>query len=318
MSWINAFELMCYVIVAVMLLDCIRKKDYNALFTFAAAAIVGFFMELAAVAVTDIYYYNDGFWLSLGTVPKQFPVFGGLMWGGLTVYGMRLAGKLNFGRWMTAFATGFFIVTMDILLDVVAIRLDGGFWVWVGNPINTEISQHTFLSVIWVNFVGYLLEVPAVVLLTQRKNKKVREKEWGRQILWTFIIAAGAIAVTAAGSLAALGLNAVTDDWFSCIAFLAAWFALAVLIILQAAKVKLKPLPLKKWDFPMLVFWLAMYGYCLIAIGALGLIAGLPWFFVIGLLFTAGTVYVGISGANRPCPRADDAHTSEQASQDAS
>ena len=295
MTWINAFEWMCYVIVAILLIDCIRKKDCNALFTFGAAAIVGFFMELAAVAVTDIYYYNDSFWLSLGTAPKQFPLFGGLMWGGLTVYGIRLAGKLNFGTWMTALTTGFFIVTMDLLLDVVAIRLDGGFWVWVGNPINTEITQHTFLSVIWVNFLGYLLEVPAVVMLTQWKNKRVKETAWGRQTLGMLLIAVGAIVVTAAGSLAALGLNAVTDDWFSCIAFSLLWVTLAVRIVRRAVRIRLKPAAPKNWDFPMLVFWLAMYGYCLTALGALGLIAELPWFFAMGLCFTAGTVYVGIS-----------------------
>ena len=72
-----------------MLIDCIHKKDYNALFTFGAAAFVGFFMELAAVAVTDIYYYNDSFWLSLGKAPKQFPLFGGFMWGGTC---LRIAG----------------------------------------------------------------------------------------------------------------------------------------------------------------------------------------------------------------------------------
>lgn len=294
MNWINVFELMCYIIVTVMLIDCIRKKDYNALFTFGAAAIVGFFMELAAVAVTDIYYYNDSFWLSLGKVPKQFPLFGGFMWGGLTVYGMRLSKKLNFGKWMTAFSTGFFIVTMDILLDVVAIRLDGGFWTWVGNPINTEITQHTFLSVIWVNFIGYMLEVPAVVMLTQWKNQKVKENEWCKQTLWMFLIAVGAIIVTAVGSLASLGLNAITDDWFSCVTFSLLWTVLAVLIVRQAIKIKLKPLEVKKWDVPMLVFWLAMYGYCLIALGALGLIAELPWFFIMGLAFTLGTIYVGV------------------------
>lgn len=295
MNWINAFELMCYIIVAIMLIDCIHKKDYNALFTFGAAAIVGFFMELAAVAVTDIYYYNDSFWLSLGKAPKQFPLFGGFMWGGLTVYAMRLAKKLNFGKWMTAFATGFFIVTMDILLDVVAIRLDGGFWTWVGNPINTEITQHTFLSVIWVNFLGYMLEVPAVVMITQWKNKKIKETEWLKQTLWMFIVAVCAIIVTAIGSLAALGLNVITDDWFSCIAFSVLWVMLAVLILRQAFKIKLKPIALKQWDFSMLLFWLAMYGYCLIALGALGFIAELPWFFVVGLVFTAGTMYVGIA-----------------------
>ena len=294
---------MCYVIVAIMLVDLIRKKDYDALFTFGAAALVGFFMELAAVAVTDIYYYNDSFWLSLGKVPKQFPLFGGFMWGGLTVYGIRLAKKLNFGKWMTAFAAGFFIVTMDILLDVVAIRLDGGFWVWVGNPINTEITQHTFLSVIWVNFLGYMFETPAVVLLTQLKCKKVKPTEWGKQTLGMFLIAIGAIIVTAVGSLASLGLNAITDDWFACIAFSLLWLAVAVLIIRQAVKIGLRPMCSKKWDVPMLIFWLAMYGYCLIALGYLGLIAVLPWLFVVGILFTAATVYVAISNNKKECAK---------------
>ena len=295
MSWINAFELMCYIIVAIMLVDLMRKKDYDALFTFGAAALVGFFMELAAVAVTDIYYYNENFWLSLGKVPKQFPLFGGFMWGGLAVYGIRLAKKLSFGKWMTALAAGFFIVTMDILLDVVAIRLDGGFWVWVGNPINTGITQHTFLSVIWVNFLGYMFETPAVVLLTQLKCKKVKPNEWGKQTAGMFLVAIGAIIVTAIGSLASLGLNAITDDWFACGTFSILWSVVAVLIVRQVIKVKLLPLHPKKWDVPMLVFWLAMYGYCLVALGYLGLITALPWFFAVGILFTAGTAYIAIS-----------------------
>ena len=136
MRWIFAFELMCYGIVAVMLVDLIRKKDWNSLFTFGSAALVGFAMELLAVAVTDIYYYNPNFLLNLGADPKQFPVFGGFMWGGLTVYGIRLAQKLKWNRIQTSLAAGIFIVTMDILLDVVAIRLDGGFWVWVGKELS--------------------------------------------------------------------------------------------------------------------------------------------------------------------------------------
>ena len=55
MNWIISFEVMCYTIAALLLLSLIRKKDYNSLFTFGAAAIVGFTMELLAVAVTDVY-----------------------------------------------------------------------------------------------------------------------------------------------------------------------------------------------------------------------------------------------------------------------
>ena len=294
MNWINGFELMCYIIVVILIIDLLKKKDYDNLYTFGAAALVGYFMELAAVAVTDIYYYNPQFWVSLGSEPKQFPFFGGLMWGGLTVCGIKLAKKLNFGKVMTAFSTGMFIVTMDILLDVVAIRLDGGFWTWVGNPINLEISQHTFLSVIWVNFLGYMIETPTVVLLTGIKQKRVAPDDFKKQTIGMFLIAAGSIIVTGAGSLAALGLNALTDDWFACLAFASLWLFMAAAMIRQAFTIKLKPADMSEWDWPMIIFWLAMYVYCILAMVHLGLTV-IPWFMIMGGAFTAATIYVSIS-----------------------
>ena len=294
MSWIIAFELMCYGIVAVMLADLIRKKDWNGLFTFGSAALVGFVMELLAVAVTDIYYYNPDFLLNLGAEPKQFPVFGGFMWGGLTVYGIRLAQKLRWDRIRTSLAAGIFIVTMDILLDVAAIRLDGGFWVWVGKEINMNIDQHTFMSVIWVNFLGYMIETPTVVWLTLRKREKVTETDWKRQIKHMFLIALLAILVTAAGSLIALGLNVLTDDWFACAAFVLLWGALMAMIVRRCVALRLRP---GRPDLPMLVFWAAMYGYCLIALCALGIHAAAPWFMIVGMLFAAGTLYVSAAKA---------------------
>ncbi len=289
MSWIHAFELMCYGICAVMLVDLIRKRDWNSIFTFGSAALVGFTMELLAVAVTDIYYYNPNFYLNLGFEPKQFPVFGGFMWGGLTVYGIKLAQKLKWDRIRTSLMAGMFIVTMDILLDVVAIRLDGGFWVWVGKEISLGIDQHTFMSVIWVNFLGYMIETPTVVWLTLHKREKVAETDWKQQVKQMFLIALLAILVTAAGSLIALGLNALTDDWFSCIAFVALWGTLMVLLVRRCIVLKLRP---GKLEWPMLIFWAAMYGYCLITLCTLGIAAAAPWFMAVGVLFTAGTLYI--------------------------
>ena len=296
MSWIHAFELMCYGIVALLLVDLFRKKDYNSLFTFGSAALVGFTMELLAVAVTDIYYYNPDFYLNLGFEPKQFPVFGGFMWGGLTVYGLRLAQKLNWNRIGTALAAGMFIVTMDILLDVVAIRLDGGFWVWVGKEIQLGIDQHTFMSVIWVNFLGYMIETPTVVLLTLNKRDKIPETDWKNQTIQMFLIALKAIGVTAVGSLAALGLNALTDDWFACAAFVLLWVVLAMMMVSRCMVLRLKPGPI---DWPMMLFWAAMYGYCLIAICGLGIHIDAPWFFALGIGLTAATLY--ISAAEGEC-----------------
>ena len=294
LNWLNAFELMCYIIVAIMLVDLIQKKDYNGLFTFGTAALVGFSMELLAVAVTDIYYYNPGFWLNLGSVPKQFPLFGGFMWGGLTVYGIKLAKKLGFGKMLTALAAGMFIVTMDILLDVVAIRLDGGFWTWAGRPISTDITQSTFMSVIWVNFLGYMIETPAVVFMTLRKNERVDKRNFGKQTVSMFLIALCAIIITALGSLAALGLNAITNDWFSCIAFLAIWSTMMIVIAIQACRKNLRIALVSKWNFPMLIFWAAMYAYCIVAVIALGLQKASPWFLAVGFLFAAATLFFAV------------------------
>ena len=96
MSWIHAFELLCYILTAILLWDMVSRKDIGELKLFLSGAISGFALELLAVRVTDIYHYNPDFWLNIGRRPFQFPVFGGLMWGGLTVCSLRLARRLGF------------------------------------------------------------------------------------------------------------------------------------------------------------------------------------------------------------------------------
>ena len=300
MSWIHAFELMCYGIVAMLLIDLARKRDYDSMFTFGSAALVGFIMELLAVAVTDIYCYNPSFFVNLGFEPKQFPFFGGLMWGGLTVCAIKLAQKLHWGRVRTALAAGMFIVTMDILLDVVAIRLDGGFWVWIGKEIALGIDQHTFMSVIWVNFLGYMIETPAVVWLTLRKRERVDERDWSRQAKYMVVIALQAIGVTTAGSLVALGLNLVTDDWFACAAFCVLWASMALMMLQRCIALRLAPSRKSLGvNAAVAVFWAAMYAYCLAALIWLGIAQAAPWFAAVGILFAGTTLYAGLSEARK-------------------
>ena len=212
------------------------------------------------------------------------------MWGGLTVWGIKMAKKFHLNHVWTALIAGLIIVTMDILLDVVAIRLDGGFWVWVGRPLELVINNSGFFSVIWVNFVGYMIEVPTVTYLTLRKCEKVEEKDWGKQIKWTFLIAFLAIAVTGVGSLIALGLNALTKDYFSFITFVVLWFFLIFVLMKRVFSLKVS-IPLwRHWNYPMLIFWIAMYGYCLAGIVFLEIQKTQMWFLLLGIVFMAATL----------------------------
>ena len=172
MNWVNAFEILCYIIVTILLVDIGKKRNYRELGLLISGAIAGFSLELLAVKLTDIYHYSQDFYISIGFEPYQFPFFGGLMWGGISVCALRIAKKFDFDILMTALVGGFLVVSMDLLLDVVAIRLNGGFWVWDGRQINLDINHHMFMSVIWVNFLGYMFEVPAILYITLKSWEK--------------------------------------------------------------------------------------------------------------------------------------------------
>ena len=255
MSWIHAFELLCYVLTAILLWDMVSRKDIGELKLFLSGAIAGFALELLAVRVTDIYHYNPDFWLNIGRRPFQFPVFGGLMWGGLTVCSLRLARRLGFGKVMTALVTGFLIVSMDLLLDVAAIRLDGGFWVWDGREINTVVNHHMFMSVIWVNFLGYLFETPAVVYFFLKAEEKADKRSIGKLILQTLLIGLGGVAVVGAASGLSLFLNDMTDEWFACVAYLFLWTLILCGMMVQAVRQKLSFGISIKQNWTTLVFW---------------------------------------------------------------
>ena len=294
MNWINAFELLCYAITAMFLWDVIRKKNREELWLFISAAIAGFALELLAVRVTDIYHYSPDFYISIGFRPYQFPFFGGLMWGGLTVYGLRIARRLKLNDFMTALVTGWLIVTMDILLDVAAIRLDGGFWVWDGREITMEITHHMFMSVIWVNFLGYMFETPAMVYISLKTAAKRDRMPVWKQLLAAIGIGVCGVAFVGVASGISLLLNAVTDEWFACIAFVFLWCFVLVMIIRRCICAGTSIAPAKNWDVPVLIYWAVMYGFSLAALVHLGIASAVPVYFIFGIIVFSGTMYLAV------------------------
>lgn len=79
MNWINSFEIICYFIVTILVIDILKNKNYRELGLLISGAIAGFSLELLAVRLTDIYHYSNDFYISIGFVPYQFPFFGGLI-----------------------------------------------------------------------------------------------------------------------------------------------------------------------------------------------------------------------------------------------
>ena len=293
MNWINAFELLCYAITLIFLADIIRKKSREEFWLFVSATVAGFALELLAIRVTDIYHYSKDFYISIGFRPYQFPFFGGLMWGGLTVYALRIARRLNLSPLLTALASGWLIVTMDLFLDVAAIRLNGGFWVWDGREITLEITHHMFMSVIWVNFLGYMFETPALVFISLRTAKKREALPAWKQLPASVGIGLAGVAFVGAASGLSLLLNSVTDEWFACIAFIFLWIAVLSAILRAIVKNRLRFEQPAMWDLPLLIYWLAMYTFCAAALAHFGIAAEKPIYYIAGLVLGAGTLLLG-------------------------
>lgn len=274
MNWINGFELMCYFIVLILVADILKKKNYNELGLLISGALAGFSLELLAVRFTGIYHYSKDFFISIGFEPYQFPFFGGLMWGGITVCALRIARKFSLGNLMTALLSGWLIVSMDLLLDVAAIRLNGGFWVWEGRPITLDITHNMFMSVIWVNFLGYMFEVPAIIYMTLKSWEKNGESNVN--VLKSLLIGVGGVLFVGVASAIALFLNKITDEWFSSIAFVLLWLFIFVKLLMALIEKREKIILKSKKDPSLLIFWFSMYAYCIAALFKLKIFAALP------------------------------------------
>ena len=106
------------------------------------------------------------------------------------------------------------------------------------------------------------------------------------------------VAFVGATSGISLLLNAITDEWFACIAFLLLWGYILVRMILQIIR-KHGELTFKgRKDWTVLIFWAAMYGYCLVSLFSLGVLQTVPWYGVLAVLLAAGTVLLSLTGGS--------------------
>ena len=293
MNWINSFEIICYFIVSILLIDILKNKKYRELGLLISGALAGFALELLAVRLTDIYYYNDDFFISIGVAPYQFPFFGGLMWGGITVCALRIAKKFRLSNIMTALVSGWLIVSMDLLLDVIAIRLDGGFWVWDGRPINLDINHHMFMSVIWVNFLGYMFEVPAIVYMTLRSWEKDKSNT-RLNVIRSILIGLGGVAFVGICSYISLFLNEITDEWFAFVAFVALWIFVLLKLVLSLINQRKHIIISQKKDWTIIIFWFAMYAYCIAGLFKLGIMQAVPLYGAFAILLFVMTMSLTI------------------------
>lgn len=287
--WILAFEIptMLFFLFAVAML--MKNKDYKRLSNLMTAAVFGITLEYLNMALHAGYQYHSAFLLQVGAAPNNVPITIGLAWGTLLLTVQEISRRLNFPLLVRLLFEAAFVVSTDIMMDVVVIRLDGGFWTWTGIETDMAITNTSFLGVSWMNYIGWFFVIFFVSLFIQLFNK-IKTDSWKSHILKIFTIPIISYAALY-GALFVIGTTAYQHSGF---VFVGLYF-ISILIPLVYF---LKKRPSKITKTPSLfffIYYLFVYVFSTSAVVHLGLASKAPWFFILGLTFFGTTMFIAAS-----------------------
>ena len=179
-------------------------------------------------------------------------------------------------------------------IELIAVKEGNMSYSVNGREITLEITHHMFMSVIWVNFLGYMFETPAMVYFSLKTAAKRDQMPLWKQLLAAVGIGVSGVAFVGAASGISLLLNAVTDEWFACIAFVLLWCFVSMMVIRRCIGAGARISSAKNQEVPTLIYWTAMYGFSIAALIHLGIASAVPVYFIFGIVMFAGTLFLAV------------------------
>ncbi|MHA1647976.1 MAG: hypothetical protein ACTSVL_10420 [Promethearchaeota archaeon] len=289
-NWILGFEIPTVLLFLFALGMLIKGKDFSRLSDLMTAFVFGITLEYMNMFLTKGYHYNTSFFLQFGNPPTNVPIVIGLAWGMLLLTAQDVSRRLKLPLRVRIFFEAAFVVSTDIMLDVIAIRLEGGFWVWDTVSTDLTITNTSFFGVGWMNFIGWYFVIFFVSLSLHTMNNKIKEKSWMWQITKVLIIPIVSY-LGLIGMLSAINFGLMGYSW---LVFLGLYFISIIIPLIYL--IRKRPIEIEKTRslFPLL-FYLFSYLFSVAAMFYLGLVNDVLWFFFMGLLQFGITIFIVVS-----------------------
>jgi len=289
-NWILGFEIPTVLLFLFAVGMLIKGKNFSRLSDLMTAFVFGITLEYMNMFLTKGYHYHTEFFLQFGNPPTNVPIVIGLAWGMLLLTAQDVSRRLKLPLRVRIFFEAAFVVSTDIMLDVIAIRLEGGFWVWDTVSTDLTITNTSFFGVGWMNFIGWYFVIFFVSLSLHLMKKKIEEKSWMWKIAKIFIIPIVSY-LCLFGMLSAIHFGLIDYSW---LVFLVLYF-ISILIPLIYL-IRKRPIEIEKTHslFP-LIFYLFSYLFSVAAMFYLGLVTDVLWFFFVGLLQFGITIFIVVS-----------------------
>ncbi|UYP45458.1 hypothetical protein NEF87_001743 [Candidatus Lokiarchaeum ossiferum] len=294
--WTSFFELSVLLYFSIEVILLIQKKKYLQFSTLITGAIFGVVLEFVNVFLTQAYTYSQEFILQVGIFPNNIPLVIGLAWGILLETSHQISECFNLPIFIRTLFESVFVVSVDLFLDVVAIRLDGGFWIWTDEPIVSTITTTSLLGIGYGNFYGWFCVIffSSIILhLFDKIYAKIsgnKDQNSKKSSPWKYLLLRITITVILAEGLLFVFLNILRfAPSFIWLFFVLQYFGSILILIFYMVKNN-KRATSKLPNVYSLAYYMFSYFFCIITMIVLGLIREIPVFFALNVVYGIGMI----------------------------
>ncbi|MHA1522493.1 MAG: hypothetical protein ACTSRK_20180 [Promethearchaeota archaeon] len=280
--WIIAFEIITTIFFIIAIIRVLKKNDYRALSTMIAGAIFGVILEYLSIYFSQGYFYSQDFIFLVGKEPFNVPIMIGLAWGMLLEISHEISECFNLPIFLRTIFEATFVVSLDLFSDIVAVRLDGGYWTWTDHPAVLTITNTDFMGIAYANFYGWFLVIFLSSLVLHLFDAKYNKSNFTTLVIRTIVCIVGAEILL----LGFLSLTIPLAGWVWLI-FLMMYFGSIVILGIYFVKHKIHPIKGISGYFPLIYFEF-LYLFNVIGMISLGLAVQIPFYFGLLILYTMG------------------------------
>lgn len=134
-------------------------------------------LEYLSIKTYDAYQYSPDFIFQFGNKPDNIPVVIAFAWAIIIGTSMKISDISNVRNNTKPFLDTLLALTIDLSMDVIAIRIDSGFWNWkIG--VSNSITFESFIGVRYGNFIGWYFIVLIYSIMIRYGREKYQNNEF--------------------------------------------------------------------------------------------------------------------------------------------
>ena len=173
--WTGSFELLTFGLFFGIVAYLIYIKEYRKILEMLSGVLFGVVLEFANVFLFGNYHYHVDFLVQIGAPPVNIPIVIGIGWGIILYAVLEITDCFIMPKGFQILLATLLGLSIDLSMDTVAIRLDGGFWIWHNIIIDNQITVDGALGVAWGNYYGWFCVLFIINSLIRLERWKIAD-----------------------------------------------------------------------------------------------------------------------------------------------